>query len=383
MSDTLRNAELAELAETLRSQRVRALDVVVPANRLRFVNGLAVIEGTEAELTDTGVTPTDGRYRPTVVGDEGVADKLGMPISYVRKMRDGGHLDLYDANANYWLSTQGGKRYLARVLRNESSDGLEDIAGHGRLRALLSDSYRTIDNLDVVLATLDGVRQSGAGDVSVQADLTDRRMYVRVTSEAIAANATTLVRNYRDPLSGRTGQQYPLMFAGLEISNSEVGNGGFNITPRVVLQVCKNGQTMTKDAAKRRHIGGKLEEGEINWSADTQRKNLELITLKTRDMVADFLSVGYLERTIASLSENNAEVVDAPKVIATVSQRCGFGKETANDILNAFIKGADTSAFGVMHAVTYVAQHHPDGDVAAELESKAVDALAFAAGAVR
>lgn len=381
MSETLRNVELAELARTLQSQRVRALDVVVPAERLRFVDGNAVIDGTEVELDEDGVTPTAGRYLPTVVGDEGVAGKLDIPLSYVRRMREHA-VDLYDANANYWLSTKRGTKYLARVLRYEQRD---EHGNHGMLRALLSDRYRSIDNLDVVLATLDGVRQTGLSteDMRITADLTDRRMFVRITSEAIAANAMALVRNYRDPATGRTGREYPMMFAGLEISNSEVGNGGFNITPRVVLQVCTNGQTMTQDAAKRRHIGGKLEEGEINWSADTQRKNLELITLKTRDMVAGFLSTGYLERTISALSEHNAEVVDAPKVIANVSQRCGFGKETANDILNAFIKGADTSAFGVMHAVTYVAQHHPDGDMAAEMEGKALDALAFAAGARR
>lgn len=47
-------------------------------------------------------------------------------------------------------------------------------------RAFLSDRYSVIDNLDVLTATLDGVRQAGV-DVSIdRCDLTDRRMYVRI-----------------------------------------------------------------------------------------------------------------------------------------------------------------------------------------------------------
>lgn len=50
-------------------------------------------------------------------------------------------------------------------------------------------------------------------------------------------------------------------------------------------------------------------------------------------------------------------------------------------ILNHFIKGADPTAGGLMHAVTSAAQTLPDGDDAHELERQALKAMQLAAGA--
>jgi hypothetical protein len=382
-AETLRNVELADLAATLRSQRMRALDVVVPARRLRFQGGMAVVEGMDPVLEEDGVSEANGLYLPTVVGDEGVADKLGIPLTYVRKLRDG-HLGAYDFNVNYWLAQQGSKReFLLRLLRRDTSDaipGVDDALPHGRLRALLSSQYRTIDNLDVALAVLAGVEAAGVRRPQVQADLTDSRMYLRVTSPEISATALELVRNYRDPSTGRTGREYPLAFAGFVASNSEVGKGGFNLTPRVVLQVCTNGQTITKDAEKTVHIGSKLESGTVQWSEATQQANLKLISSKTTDAVRAFLSREYVQAKVAQLAADAGIVIEQPaKVIEAVSKRVGFTAGQADAILAAFIDGADRTAGGVMHAITYVAQQQPDGDSAADMEDKAVPALAMAA----
>jgi hypothetical protein len=385
ITETLRNEELGALTEALNSQRVRSLDVVLAAKDISFQGGNLALAGVPVQLNEDGVSDVNGLYRPTVVGDEGVSAKTGIPLAYVRTMRDGGHVDLYDSNANYWFArtaeAKPSQRYLARLLTIEDGDGLR-----GLLRAFLSDRYRAIDNLDVILATLAGLRKAGLGadDLTIRCDLTDRRMHVRVTSEAISANAEALVKSYRDPASGRGGRDYPLLFAGLHISNSEVGQGGFSLTPRVVWQVCTNGQTMTEDAKRTVHLGGKLEEGSVDWSERTQKLNLDLIASKTADAVAAFMSREYLEAKVAQMAEAAGVKVDQPQQLITqVSRRMGFSKEQEADILNAFIDGGQRTAGGVMQAVTYVAQQQPDGDVAADLEAKAWDTLLAAAGLAR
>ena len=380
MIQTLRDADLDVLAQTLHSQRARALDVVVQANQLRSSEGRLVLLGTEKTITEDGVSDTDGCYLPTEVGDEGLASKLDIPLRYLRRLR-AEHIPLLDANLNGWL-LRDNRKFLVRVLRDESAG--QDAASHGVVRAVLSDGYRCIDNLDVVLAALAGVRGAGLGGLIVKADLTQRRMYVRVTSPAIAAQAVDLVRDYRDPLTGRRGPEYPLMFAGFVFSNSEVGEGAFNITPRVVLQVCTNGQTVTKDAMRKVHAGARLDEGVVEWSDETHRRNLDLITSQVTDAVRKFMSLSYVESVVSDLCRQaGIEVADPASVVTNVSKRLGFTAEQQADILNAFIRGGDATTGGVMHAVTYVAQQQPSGDVAADMEDKALQALELAYLAAR
>lgn len=383
-TDHLRNTELAQLAEALTSQRTRAIDHVISARALTFRDGNLIVPTGEVEITDDGVTNVDGIYVPTVVGDEGIAAKVGIDLRYLRKMREN-IPGLIDVNARAWLDRMPeDTRFLARLLRHDGilpADGMPT----GVLRALLSDSYRCIDNFDVVTSALEGVTQAGIdpNSLTINADLTDRRMYVRVTSNTIATSVLNLVDRYTDPGTGRRGRDYPLLFAGLVISNSEVGDGAFSVTPRVVFQVCTNGQTLTKEGMRAVHLGSKLKnEGVIEWSDRTQRANLALIRAKTADAVAAFLSTDFLG-TIAQSMEAAAGVklTDPVKTITTVSQKLGYTKDQAASILSAFVGGGTATAGGVMQAVTYVAQHEPDGDRAAALEASAFQALAAAATA--
>src|SRR5260370_26047940 len=71
--------------------------------------------------------------------------------------------------------------------------------------AILSDGYKFIDNLVVLLAALDGVRQSGVPVEVDGCDLTERRMYVRVVCEQVRALAPALLAAYPSPLTSAPG----------------------------------------------------------------------------------------------------------------------------------------------------------------------------------
>ncbi|MBM0256381.1 hypothetical protein [Micromonospora sp. 4G55] len=268
ISDHLRNSELGTLARALESQRTRSVDLVVPARQLRVDQGHFVIEGTEPQISEDGVTTADGLYTPTPVGDEGVAAKLDIPVRYLRRMRCE-HVELYDANVNGWLA-RSDKSYLLRMLRSddETRNIVEGTAGV--MRAFLSDSYRVIDNFDVLLAALAGLQQAGVATPKISADLTDRRMVVRVQSTDVAARAPKLLSDYRSPFTGLTGADNPIVWAGFEIANSETGGGAFTITPRLVVEICTNGMKMTRDAMREVHLGGRMDEGVVRWSETTR-----------------------------------------------------------------------------------------------------------------
>jgi hypothetical protein len=181
----IRNATLGDLAAMLRDQQARKLDIVAPASAIRARHGQLVLDGTDPQLGPDGVTMTTGTYTPTDVCDQGLADKLAIPAPYLRRMRDQ-RPALYDTNVNGWLDHDP-RKFLIRCLRPTTG------TGPGAARAFLSDGYKRIDNLDVLMAALDGVRQAGSPVEIDGCDLTERRMYVRVVCEQISALAPALL----------------------------------------------------------------------------------------------------------------------------------------------------------------------------------------------
>ena len=124
----------------------------------------------------------------------------------------------------------------------------------------------------MLLAALDGVRQSGVPVQVDGCDLTDRRMYVRVVCEQVRALAPALLAGYRSPFTGASGADSPVVFSGFMITNSETGCGAFTLVPRLVVQVCRNGMTITRDAMRAVHLGERLDEGVVTWSGNTRTR---------------------------------------------------------------------------------------------------------------
>ncbi|MET8139910.1 hypothetical protein ABZU32_06315 [Sphaerisporangium sp. NPDC005288] len=81
---TTRHADLQDLVALLRDQQGRKLDIVTPPTALRADRGRLIISGAEPILSSTGVTSTDGAYRPTVTCEKGIAEKLKINLSYLR-----------------------------------------------------------------------------------------------------------------------------------------------------------------------------------------------------------------------------------------------------------------------------------------------------------
>lgn len=384
-----RNAGLGDLVEVLRGQQPRKLDVVIPAAQIVASGGNLVLSGAESLIDESGVTTVDGTYRPTAICDGGIADKLDIPPGYLTRMRQQ-RPDLYDANVNGWLhgtaqAVVGGGAIHYRPAQPDSRSFLvrcfrDDAGGTGVARAFLSNSYKPIENIDVLMTVLEAIKSANLPVQIDRCDLTDRRMYVRVVSESVRAVAPLLLRNYRSPFTGAVGADNPVVFAGFEISNSEVGHGAFSIAPRAVIQVCSNGMTWRDQAVRAQHLGGKLPEGQIVWSDATQEKNLELIRSKTVDAVKAFLDADWLQAQIGRIEQAaGVEVAKPEETIRHVVTKLRYNEAQQDDIMKMFIKGGDITAGGVMQAVTASAQNQADADLAADMEADAVKVLELAA----
>jgi hypothetical protein len=406
LTSGVRHATLDDLAALLRAQEGVKQDVVVPlAERVRSRGAMIGVRGAGA-MADEWY-----EFRPTAVADGQIAASLGIPVTYLRRTRES-RPDLYDANVNGWISGRAGgpngdfqvaepdeRKMLLRTFLGEPGNA-------GVLRAVLSDRYGIIDNLDVLTAALSGVQASGTPIEVVGADLTDTKMTLRIACPAINIDASELLKGYRSPFGSgvydhangvtrhwtrgtlpqqwrdRYGVDENGVFVGLVITNSEVGGGAFTIVPSVIAYVCTNGAHITKDAMRKVHLGSRLDEGDVEWSGETQRKALELITLKARDAVQHFLTTGYLQSTVDDLAKTAGVALDKPaETIEFVAKKMLYTEQQRDAILDLFIRGGQVTAGGVMQAVTALAQTVADADVAYDLEAGAVRAMELAAGA--
>ncbi len=102
-----RNATLEDLAALLRDQQARKVDIVAPATAIHAEGARLVVREYRTGPGPGGVTMTAGAYTPTDVCDQGVADKLGIPGAYLRKLREQ-MPGLYDATSTAgWPAMSG------------------------------------------------------------------------------------------------------------------------------------------------------------------------------------------------------------------------------------------------------------------------------------
>lgn len=387
MELTLQNASFQTLYSQLKTERDRKVDLIVPARDLCSNQGVIKVRNAgEPVLTADGVTPTHLSLTPSNVFDEGLSAKLGLPRAYLRTMRENGWYDLADANVNRLLhgyTTPDGqvvrepdaRRFLVRTFKGEGGEP-------GYARAFLSDSYKTIDNWDILHSVVSGMRAAGLdAHVIHSADLTDRRMYVKVVVPEISVLAPELLKDYRSPFTGARGADNPIVFAGFVFGNSETGNGTFFVRPELQIQVCGNGMTIKQDVVAKRHLGSKIEDdGVIKYSEETLKKNLDLIQSQTRDAIRTFLDVDYMTRVITRVTEQAGAPVDKPQdVVTRLVKRDAFSKEDADGLMESFIKGGDMTRGGVMNAITAYSQEvrKTDPDRAHDMNLDAFDAAGF------
>jgi hypothetical protein len=393
--ETLRKADLGQIAQLLESQRVRTADVSIQGRNLWVANGNLIIQGVEpvVDLGVDGVTTTDvnGVYAFSNIGIESMAARLDIPQNHLRDLR-ANKTDLFDTVAGYYLRgelngepspyvTPDGRIHTLRLLAADKAAEGNEV--DGMVRAMLGGNYLAIDSLDILSSVVEGMGDAGVTphNCKIEADLTESRMVVKVWVPGIQTLAPDLLGGYRSPFTGKSGTDVPVVFAGLVFSNSEVGRGAWSVAPRVVFEVCTNGMTIAKDAVARKHVGEKLDgDGVIQWSQKTQAANLKLIQAKTADATKAFLDVDYLKAKIAEIEQAaKVKIKDDPEVVITKVTRHTGHQGQRSAILNAFIQGGQMTAGGVMQAYTAAAQLTTSGDTAFDMENRALDAMQFVA----
>jgi hypothetical protein len=371
----LKNLSLQEIVQQLQLQNLQKQDFVVPSRFIKMVgSNLQVINEEKLDsfnslLAQTGISinENDVEKMHLQVLDcchSQIGSKLEIPKKYYDRMLSEKYHHLLDYNVSTWFSEKGNTNYFLRTFIDAENRS-------GIARAILSDRYNVLDNYDVMLATLDAIRESGINVQIESGDITDTKFYMRFVCPDIELEAPDLLKNYRVPDGTKGGNG---IISGFVISNSETGNGKFSISPRALVLACRNGMIFKNDAFAKTHLGSKMEEySTIDWSEETRQKNYDLVISQVKDAIKFYASQEYLTAKIHELSEKgNKELSHPIETIKNVTKSLSISEEKESNILNYFIKSGDTNAFGVTQALTYFAQHNATPEERFDIETNSV-----------
>lgn len=278
-----------------------------------------------------------------------VAEKLGISIRYYRKMLMEAP-NLLGDNVNHWLKRSKDKR-LVRCLDD-------------KVRAFLSDRYRSIDNVDIAGAVLPVFMQRGL--IVRSCEVTDTNLFIKVTSPEVQGEI-------------RPGQ---LICAGVMVRNSEVSRGAFAIEEFYETLACTNGMR-GKNLMRKYHVGEKLAamlgDSKEVFRTETRKKSDEAMMMQVQDVVRATLSFDFFSQSLdkmrAAAGQQIRESADITKVVELTGKEFALTESEGSAVLRHLIQGGDLTKWGVASAVTRTAQDAETYDRASELESIGMDVV--------
>ena len=252
-----------------------------------------------------------------------IAEKLEIPLKYYRKMQAEAP-ELLIQNVNVWLE-KCTKDYFIR--------GIEDY-----VRAFLSDRYRVIDHLDVLMC---GLNELQAHEAEIEdCYLSEIEMNIKVKSQKLR----DFVRHKDD-----------LMIGGIFLTNSETGHKALRIEPRLFRVKCLNGLIIEELVTREIHIG----------NGDEGFDELTYLALR-RSIREVFSKFGEIIQVLRESSE--IKVKNPQKIISNVVDHYRLSEVQRDNILMAFGAEPEYDKLGVANAVTLAARKEESWEKSVEME---------------
>ena len=212
--------QLKTITEELENQKEQKWDIYsVPIDNLQMNRyaGQVKISVLHPETKQVSSHPLT---RPA---HQQLAERLDIPWKYYERMLQEQTILLAD-NVDTWLTGDGERKFFIR--------GMGD-----NIRAVLSDRYRVIDHLDVLMCALNELQ--GKAEVE-NAHLSDMNLFLKFKCPDLKAH----IRGVDDEIVG-----------GILLANSETGHGAVSAKPRIFRVLCLNGMVMESLATRRIHLG--------------------------------------------------------------------------------------------------------------------------------
>ena len=346
LDTTLENATgtLENILRQISEQASRKADYIAPTDQIQVVtrdgNTNIVMEANKGMPTQQFVT--------NEVAFNQLASNCDLDVRTARRLRD---------NENY---SREFDNLVNKILVNEPKNKmLRTFDGEQPLvRAIVSDKFKTFDNVDLVQAALPQLMESEAQWKIVNGTVTDQRLYMRLKSEVQVA----------EPALGDR------MANGLMLRNSEVGMGSVEAMQMVFTLACLNGMT---SANKTRHTHVTTARGTDEWSlltSEAKDADNHALQLKLRDVVASYTSRESFDQTVEQMRLAHGDIVEnglanPSAVIDSVVQVLKLPKKSGADVMAGLMQTIQQAGYtnkpvtraALVNAVTAVG-HHVDPD---------------------
>ncbi len=274
-----------------------------------------------------------------------VASALGIPAKYYDLMQSR-KPELLAQNVNAWFGDRENS-YMIRTMDY----------GAGRMaRALLSDRYRRIDNMEIASAVLPLFAGSDQYEV-VSSEVTENRLYLKIV-------------NRRLEMAVVPGD---IVQAGVMISNSEVGLGSVSVQPLVYRLVCTNGMVVNDMGERKNHVGraAKAVDDSFHiYSDETMEAEDKAFLLKLRDVTMEAIEESRFAQVVGRLKEAAGIPITGKvtEVVELTARTYGINSDEQDSVLQHLIAGGDLSQYGLSNAITRASQDVESYDRATTLE---------------
>ena len=297
---------------------------------------------------------------------------LDLPIKYLDRLVNNGHTDLLAENLNTLLTRECTRTVRTQKVRHRQRIRVLEINGIERVDAVLSDSYRCLDNYDlfaIVLQQFKAMEAEGFPSPQIwDLRLTDDEFRMTAVASHISGQVS-LDRTF-DPgdgwMSRWHGEDGDVLNAAITISNSETGRGGLNARPSILRKVCAN-FCVWSDGVAQVHLGKRAdEEGQVFISEETKKQEDRVVWLKIRDTIKNTFDPEQFKIRLDQINQTTKVTVpSATEAVSAAIQTFGLPEEHKEAILEEFLTMGDKSQYGLVQAIT--AQVNPKARETAEL----------------
>lgn len=324
---------LQELAMEIQRQQDSKRDFLINANKIN-----AFIHENEMEL-GFPIKDNDNELFTAPLTQNGhnqIGSFCNIPKKYYDLMLS--HPELLTTNVNHWLKNSDSKRMIRSL--------------DGKVRAVLSDKYRRLDNYDLAQNILPMLNDA---NVEIEScEITDSKLYIKGVTHKIQSEI----------------KKGDVVSAGLIISNSEIGHGSLNIKPLIYRLVCSNGAIVDDLAMRKYHAGRHTQMSQIEFSNDTIKAEDKAFWLTVRDLVKYTLNETTFDKIVNTMRESTEIKIEQPeKAIELVTKKYGMNDFESENVLKHLIQGGDLTSWGLGNAVTRMAQDVNSYDRSTDLES--------------
>lgn len=341
----IKGKSLTQLAAELERRSQEAQDFIVDTKELQFGK-----RETEGGHTFDLTIPSHGSRIITQHTHGQISQRLGIPKKYYDRLATT-QPDLLVDNVQTLFEREPERR-MVRTL-------------DGNARAFLSDRYRRIDNEQIFQAAGEALVESGAQVEAVSTDATDQKLYLQVKFPRLEGEVKK-----GDPVQG-----------GLIITNSEIGSGALEVRPLIYRLVCLNGMVRPVDvengSVRRNHIGRRVEAGEdfTIYSDETLKADDHALMLKIRDSIRNLSDPQLFFKLMEEMrAAAEGKVIERPVLaVEELAKVITLRDREKELVLENLLRGdtglgTDLSKWGLLNAVTRVANENEDYDRAVELQ---------------